>query len=49
MPAEPLAPTTLSDIARERGIRHFLIAVTDLSGVLRATPVPARSRRLSSR
>jgi len=33
----------LSDIARERGIRFFLIAYTDLFGVLRAKLVPARA------
>jgi glutamine synthetase len=35
--------TTLSAIARERGIRHFLIAYTDLFGVMRAKLVPARA------
>ena len=34
---------SLSDIARERGIRFFLIAYTDLFGVLRAKLVPARA------
>jgi len=33
----------LSDIAQERGIRFFLIAYTDLFGVLRAKLVPARA------
>lgn len=33
----------LSEIARERGIRFFLIAYTDLLGVLRAKLVPARA------
>ena len=33
----------LSTIARERGIRFFLIAYTDLLGVLRAKLVPARA------
>ena len=33
----------LSEIARERGIRFFLIAYTDLFGVLRAKLVPARA------
>ena len=33
--------TALSVIARERGIRYFLIAYTDLFGVLRAKLVPA--------
>ncbi len=33
--------TTLSETARERGIRYFLIAYTDLFGVLRAKLVPA--------
>jgi glutamine synthetase len=33
--------TTLSAIARERGIRYFLIAYTDLFGTLRAKLVPA--------
>ena len=31
----------LSEIARERGIRYFLIAYTDLFGILRAKLVPA--------
>jgi glutamine synthetase len=35
--------TTLSAIAKERGIRHFLIAYTDLFGVMRAKLVPARA------
>ncbi|WP_428484865.1 type III glutamate--ammonia ligase [Rhodopila sp.] len=35
--------TELSGIARERGIRNFLIAYTDLFGVLRAKLVPARA------
>ncbi len=35
--------TLLSSIARERGIRYFLIAYTDLRGVLRAKLVPARA------
>lgn len=35
--------TRLSEIARERGIRFFLIAYTDLFGVLRAKLVPARA------
>ena len=34
---------TLSAIARERGIRFFLIAYTDLLGTLRAKLVPARA------
>ncbi len=33
----------LSEVARERGIRFFLIAYTDLFGVLRAKLVPARA------
>jgi glutamine synthetase len=33
--------TALSTIARERGIRYFLIAYTDLFGVLRSKLVPA--------
>ena len=33
--------TKLSDIAKERGIRFFLIAYTDLFGILRAKLVPA--------
>jgi glutamine synthetase len=33
----------LSAIARDRGIRHFLIAFTDLFGTLRAKLVPARA------
>ena len=33
--------TALSAVARERGIRYFLIAYTDLFGVLRAKLVPA--------
>lgn len=33
----------LSKIAKERGIRYFLIAYTDLVGVLRAKLVPARA------
>ncbi len=33
----------LSDIARDRGIRYFLISFTDLFGVQRAKLVPARS------
>ena len=33
----------LSEIARERGIRFFLIAYTDLFGVLRAKLVPSRA------
>ena len=35
--------STLSEIAKERGIRYFLIAYTDLFGVLRAKLVPARA------
>ena len=35
--------SALSDIARERGIRYFLIAYTDLFGTLRAKLVPARA------
>jgi len=35
--------TQLSAIAAERGIRYFLIAYTDLFGVLRAKLVPARA------
>jgi glutamine synthetase len=35
--------TRLSAIARERGIRFFLIAYTDLFGTLRAKLVPARA------
>ncbi len=35
--------TALSAIARERGIRYFLVAYTDLLGVLRAKLVPARA------
>jgi len=35
--------SALSDIAAERGIRYFLIAYTDLFGVLRAKLVPARA------
>jgi glutamine synthetase len=35
--------TVLSKIAAERGIRYFLIAYTDLFGVLRAKLVPARA------
>ena len=35
--------TPLSAIARARGIRYFLIAYTDLLGVLRAKLVPARA------
>ena len=35
--------TLLSAIARERGIRYFLVAYTDLRGVLRAKLVPARA------
>jgi glutamine synthetase len=35
--------SALSTIARERGIRNFLIAYTDLFGVLRAKLVPARA------
>ena len=35
--------TALSEVARERGIRYFLIAYTDLFGVLRAKLVPARA------
>ena len=34
---------SLSSIAAERGIRYFLIAYTDLFGVLRAKLVPARA------
>ena len=34
---------TLSETARERGIRYFLIAYTDLFGVMRAKLVPARA------
>ena len=33
--------TPLSDVAKERGIRFFLIAYTDLFGILRAKLVPA--------
>lgn len=33
----------LSEVARERGIRYFLIAYTDLFGVMRAKLVPARA------
>jgi glutamine synthetase len=35
--------SALSEIAAERGIRYFLIAYTDLFGVLRAKLVPARA------
>jgi glutamine synthetase len=35
--------TPLSEIAAQRGIRYFLIAYTDLFGVLRAKLVPARA------
>jgi glutamate---methylamine ligase len=35
--------TALSEIARERGVRFFLIAYTDLFGTLRAKLVPARA------
>ena len=35
--------SALSEIARERGIRYFLIAYTDLFGVMRAKLVPARA------
>lgn len=35
--------TTLSDIAREKGIRYFLISFTDLFGVQRSKLVPAES------
>jgi glutamine synthetase len=35
--------TALSKIAAERGIRYFLIAYTDLFGILRAKLVPARA------
>ena len=35
--------TALSEVARERGIRYFLIAYTDLFGVMRAKLVPARA------
>ncbi len=37
------AAAPLSVIARERGIRYFLIAYTDLFGILRAKLVPARA------
>jgi glutamine synthetase type III len=35
--------TPLSEIAGERGIRYFLIAFTDLFGILRAKLVPAKA------
>ena len=35
--------STLATIAAERGIRYFLIAYTDLFGILRAKLVPARA------
>lgn len=36
-------PTELSEVARERGIKNFLISYTDLFGHMRAKLVPARA------
>jgi glutamine synthetase len=35
--------TLLSDIARQKGIRYFLISFTDLFGVQRSKLVPAQA------
>lgn len=35
--------TNLEDVAREKGIKHFLVSFVDLLGVLRAKMVPARA------
>jgi glutamine synthetase len=36
-------PTELSEVARERGIKNFLVSYTDLFGHMRAKLVPARA------
>ena len=36
-------PTELSEVAKERGIKNFLISYTDLFGHMRAKLVPARA------